>query len=219
MRIGDDDASLLESLSDMLKIRIPTPVVETFATGRDGLGWLEAHECDVVICDLQMADMDGFGVLSHVQKIRPQTPVLFISGVGYLAPELAKRAIEAGAYDFIPKPIDRDLFDMSIKRAMEAHRLRVNGHTYPAIQAVLCLQNLPLTWTLLDLKALCAPFGRVRWARLISDQNGHSQVFGYVEMMEHDTVKPARAALNGKIIEGKAICVSLCTDLIQRRAF
>ena len=59
-----------------------------------------------------------------MRKARPNTPVLFMTGHGDHA--LASKAVHAGAYDYIHKPIHRDLFVLSITRAIEAFQHRHN---------------------------------------------------------------------------------------------
>jgi signal transduction histidine kinase len=69
-----------------------------------------------------MPEMDGIELLSHVRELRPDTPVILITGHGDHG--LAIQAIRGGAYDYILKPIDRDTFVAALKRAIQTRQLR-----------------------------------------------------------------------------------------------
>jgi len=71
--------------------------------------------------------MDGLELLAEIRTHRPDTPTLMITGYG--EHDLVVQALRAGAYDFIRKPIDRDYFVGSLRRAIEKRELsrRVKG--------------------------------------------------------------------------------------------
>src|SRR5439155_1511529 len=74
-----------------------------------------------IVTDIKMPGMDGFALLSEIRARRPDTPTLMITGHGEHA--LAIGALRGGAYDFIQKPIDRDYFVTSLRRAIEMSEL------------------------------------------------------------------------------------------------
>lgn len=79
------------------------------------------NDFDVIILDINMPDMDGFQTLEGLNDKKMEIPVLFLTGAGSM--DYAIKAINLGAYDFIPKPIDDiDLFHVKIKRAIEKRR-------------------------------------------------------------------------------------------------
>ncbi|MBA2393913.1 MAG: response regulator [Ktedonobacteraceae bacterium] len=55
-----------------------------------------------------MPGMDGLELLTRIRELRPETPVILITGHG--EHDLAIKALRGGAYDYIQKPIDRDTF-------------------------------------------------------------------------------------------------------------
>src|SRR2546427_11753068 len=68
-----------------------------------------------------MPGMDGLALLTEIRMRRPDTPTLMITGHG--EHDLAVHALRGGAYDFIQKPIDRDYFVASLRRAIERRAL------------------------------------------------------------------------------------------------
>jgi DNA-binding NtrC family response regulator len=80
-----------------------------------------AHESfDVVLTDLGMKEMDGLEVCRRIRGTDPNLPVVVITGLGTM--ESAILAMRAGAYDYIPKPIEPRLLTMSIERALQHKR-------------------------------------------------------------------------------------------------
>ncbi|MGB6230405.1 MAG: response regulator [Litorimonas sp.] len=84
--------------------------------GVDGLEKMEAFDPDVIITDLNMPNMDGFGVIDGVRNhpVHGQKPVLVLTTES--APALKARARDAGATGWIVKPFDRDRLVSALKR-------------------------------------------------------------------------------------------------------
>src|SRR2546426_12257839 len=85
------------------------------------LGRIGARDYDAIVTDIKMPGMDGFALLAEIRTRRPDTPTLMITGHGEHA--LAVGALRGGACDFIQKPIDRDYFVTSLRRAIEVGKL------------------------------------------------------------------------------------------------
>lgn len=97
----------------------------TVATAQDGLAGLkaiESQEFDGVLLDLAMPDMSGLEMLKKVREIRPNLPVVVVSGTGSI-PDVIN-ALRLGAWDFITKPIeDMAILLYALDRALERARL------------------------------------------------------------------------------------------------
>jgi signal transduction histidine kinase len=65
--------------------------------------------------------MDGLQLLSELKDLRPDTPIVLITGHG--DHDLAVQALRGGAFDYVTKPIDRDYFVGSLRRAMQCSAL------------------------------------------------------------------------------------------------
>ncbi|HJU04068.1 MAG TPA: response regulator [Nitrospiraceae bacterium] len=120
--ILDDDAALLEALSGTLSLWFSDITVDTCASVELALTRIAWVDYDVIICEGRLPGMDGATLISQMKKVRPMTPIIVLTGHG--APCLARQAFEAGAYDFLFKPIDRHVLLLSVIRAIEAHRFR-----------------------------------------------------------------------------------------------
>jgi len=120
--IVDDDPALLKALRETLHLRIEAVRVETCESALAALDRIAITDYDAIIADIKMPGMDGLALLPEVDKLRPDTPVLLITGHGDR--DLAIQALRGGAYDFIQKPIDRDYFLVSLMRAIQSRQLR-----------------------------------------------------------------------------------------------
>jgi len=76
---------------------------------------------DVVLTDLMMGPEGGLDLLPRVHAIDPQIPVVLITGEATI--DSAMAAIQAGAYDYLPKPVRRDVLGALLKRAIERKRM------------------------------------------------------------------------------------------------
>src|SRR5881628_2508580 len=119
--IVDDDPALLQALPETLRLRMGEVTVDTADSGAAALDRIAARDYDAIVTDVKMPGMDGLELLAEIRTHRPDTPTLVITGHG--EHDLVVHALRAGAYDFIQKPIDRDYFVASLRRAIEMHQL------------------------------------------------------------------------------------------------
>jgi two-component system, NtrC family, sensor kinase len=98
--------------------------IEEAADGKEALQKLDATEYDLVLLDILMPVMDGFEVLARIRKDRrlASLPVVVISALDEL--DIAVRAIEAGAEDYLLKPFDPVLLRARIGALLERRRLQ-----------------------------------------------------------------------------------------------
>ncbi len=117
--IVDDESSILKSLNGIL-------TDEGFEvigakTGEEALEKIEADSPDLVLLDIWMPGMDGIETLVKIKESQPGLQVIMMSGHGNV--ETAVKATKLGAYDFIEKPLSLDKVLLSIKNALDYHRL------------------------------------------------------------------------------------------------
>jgi len=118
--IVDDDRTLLGALECLVMQRFPDAAIETCTSARESLERIQKTDHDVIVSDIRMPQIDGMTLLARVREMRPDTPIILITGMGDY--EIAVRALRGGAFDYIPKPVDLDYFSAAIERA-----IRVRG--------------------------------------------------------------------------------------------
>ncbi|MFA5938542.1 MAG: sigma 54-interacting transcriptional regulator [Sinimarinibacterium sp.] len=108
----DDDAKLLR----VLTLRLESEGYGVIAAngGEQARSLLDEAAPDFVVADLRMPGMDGITLLKHIQSRRPGLPVAILTAHGDI-PD-AVRATQAGAVDFLTKPVRSDLLLECIRR-------------------------------------------------------------------------------------------------------
>ena len=105
--VVEDDPDILKLLDATLSFR-GYRVVRA-RNGREGLDAVQRERPAVIIADIMMPKLDGFGLV-HRLRLNPQTrdiPVVFITAT-YVTPEDRDFALTIGATRFIQKPVDLD---------------------------------------------------------------------------------------------------------------
>ena len=120
--IVDDDTALLQALPQTIYLRLKGMKVDTCDAALTALERIQQTDYDAIVSDVKMPGMDGLELLTKIHELRPDTPVMLITGHG--EHDLAIRALRGGAYDYIQKPIDRDSFVAALQRATQTYQLR-----------------------------------------------------------------------------------------------
>lgn len=120
--IVDDDDALLQALPETLHLRMPGIRVDAVSSAAAALDRVAVVDYDAVITDIKMPGMDGVELLGRIREIRPDTPVLVITGHGQH--DLAIQSLRGGAFDYLQKPVDREYVIASLQRAIQIRGLR-----------------------------------------------------------------------------------------------
>ena len=112
--VVDDELSMRELLEYMLTKE--EYQVTSCETGRDAIQQLENNQFDLLLCDIKLGDITGLEVLRASKGQNPDTPVIMISA--YASTETAVEAMNSGAYDYVPKPFNKDELRETIVKAL-----------------------------------------------------------------------------------------------------
>jgi len=118
--ISQDPASLRD-LSTTLESKLYQLTVEICDMVPDVMERVRMCDYDVIISDMAMFGPDALGVIEQIRQLRPQTPTIVLSLLEERA--MVVRALAAGAYAVIRKPIDADFLVASLKRAVQMRHL------------------------------------------------------------------------------------------------
>jgi anti-anti-sigma factor len=105
--------------------------VITAENGHEGLATLQKERPPVVITDIKMPGMDGIEVLQAIKQLAPETEVIVITGHGDM--DLAIRALNLDATDFLNKPIQRHALQQALERARQRRQLAQNKEEQVAV--------------------------------------------------------------------------------------
>ena len=95
--------------------------VDTAASGAEAIDLFDGGAHHLVICDLQLPDMDGLTLLRHMKDAKPNTEVIVVTGYGSV--QTAVEAIKAGAFYFVEKPFDFEELLPLAEKALERRQL------------------------------------------------------------------------------------------------
>lgn len=118
--VVDDDQSMCDLLENTLERAGLQVVARTSA--REALEIFADQEFDVVLTDLGMTEMSGIDLCERILGTRADVPVIVITGQATM--EAAILAMRAGVYDFVVKPVDAKLLNISLSRAIQHRKLR-----------------------------------------------------------------------------------------------
>ena len=117
--IVDDEANARAALAEILREEGYT--TETAADGFKALGKLEEFAPDVVLTDLKMPGLDGIGLMEKAQEARIAATFVVMTAFGTISS--AVEAVKKGAYHYLTKPLDFQVLDAVVERAVERARL------------------------------------------------------------------------------------------------
>ena len=96
----DDDPAMTELL--MLLLQSSTATVYTANSGSEGITASQRYQPDVIILDLMMPEIDGWKVCQSIRQTS-KVPILILSALD--SPGLVAKALDAGADDYLIKPV------------------------------------------------------------------------------------------------------------------
>jgi DNA-binding NtrC family response regulator len=119
----EDEAAIRRVLIKILSEENNTYQVEEAEDGLVGIEKIKNDDYDLILCDIKMPKMDGVEVLEAIKKIKPEIPVVMISGHGDL--DTAVNTMRLGAFDYISKPPDLNRLLNTVRNALDKKELVV----------------------------------------------------------------------------------------------
>ena len=123
--IIEDEASIRRVLVKILTEENNQYQIFEAEDGLAGTEMIIDTDFDLILCDIKMPKMDGVEVLEAVKKIKPEIPIVMISGHGDL--DTAVNTMRMGAFDYISKPPDLNRLLNTIRNALDRKQLVVEN--------------------------------------------------------------------------------------------
>ena len=123
--IIEDEATIRRVLIKILSEENETYTVDEAEDGKLGFEKIKNEDYDLVLCDIKMPKMNGEELLEAVKKIKPEIPIVMISGHGDL--ETAVNTMRLGAFDYISKPPDLNRLLNTVRNALDKKQLVVEN--------------------------------------------------------------------------------------------
>ena len=129
--VVDDIAETRENIRKLLQFEADIEVVGAARTGKEAVQLTEELKPDVVLMDINMPDMDGITATEMIRQRNPVPQIVILSVQG--DPNYMRRAMLAGARDFLTKPPMADELISAVRRAGEMARLERSKSTQAAV--------------------------------------------------------------------------------------
>lgn len=123
--IIEDEAAIRRVLVKILSEENESYQVEEAEDGLAGLEKIKNDDFDLILCDIKMPKVDGVEVLEATKKIKPEIPIVMISGHGDL--DTAVNTMRLGAFDYISKPPDLNRLLNTVRNALDRKELVVEN--------------------------------------------------------------------------------------------
>ncbi|MEJ2108442.1 MAG: response regulator [Acidobacteriota bacterium] len=115
--IVDDEADLITTLVERLELRgFSATAVQT---GHEALDQIRNRNFDVVVLDIKLKGEDGVDVMKQIKQLDENLPVILLTG--HMSKEANEEGLNAGAIDYIIKPIAIDDLIVKLYEAVEAN--------------------------------------------------------------------------------------------------
>jgi len=135
--IVDDESLARDRLRQLLQAEPEIEIVGECADGMQAVAIIQKETPDLIFLDVQMPELDGFGVL---QAIRTEPPPVIVFVTAH--DKFALKAFEVHAVDYLLKPFDRERFKKALTRALD--RVKHRDNTTPdQAQAALLAELKP----------------------------------------------------------------------------
>ena len=122
----DDELAIRESLRMILEYDGYECLLAP--TGQEGIALVEREPPDLVFLDIKMPGMDGLEALRRIRDLDEILPIVMISGHGTVS--TAVEATKLGAFDFLEKPLASERVSVTIRNALDQHRLQDENRSW-----------------------------------------------------------------------------------------
>ena len=123
--IIEDEAAIRRVLLKIISEENENYQVEEAEDGLLGVEMIKNNDYDLVLCDIKMPKMDGVEVLEKAKIIKPEIPIVMISGHGDL--DTAVNTMRLGAFDYISKPPDLNRLLNTVRNALDRKSLVIEN--------------------------------------------------------------------------------------------
>lgn len=111
--IIDDEPLARERIRELLKVDGEIEITAECKDGKEAAEKINKHKPDLIFLDIQMPKMNGFDVITKLEKI---PAIIFVTAYD----EYAIKAFEINAMDYLLKPFDKERFHTALSRAKDS---------------------------------------------------------------------------------------------------
>src|SRR3989344_3377957 len=121
--VVDDEPDMIWAISNVLLSEGHSVV--SVNSGEEALVKVKESPLDLVLLDFRLPGMDGIQILEKVKQIKPELPVIMVTGYGGI--EEAVQSMKLGAAHYIPKPFDNQHLIETVNKSLQLNTLKKEG--------------------------------------------------------------------------------------------
>jgi two-component system, LytTR family, response regulator len=199
--IVDDEALARQRLRQLLVDEPEIEIAGECSNGLEAVAAIQAMRPGLIFLDVQMPELDGFGVLNSIEE-RTMPVIVFVTAHD----EFALRAFEVHAADYLLKPFDRERFQKALRRALERASRSGDGSLQERQSALL----RELASAKLPERLVVKSAGRIEWVRTaevwwIESANNYVEL--HLEKKSH-LLRETLNAIEARLAPGEFIRIS-----------
>ncbi len=156
--IVDDESLARERLRVLLKNHPDIVVIAEASDGASAVEVIEALKPELVFLDVQMPELDGFGVVESL-SVQPLPRIIFVTA----HEKFALKAFDVHAVDYLLKPFDRSRFETALQRALDSIQKAMPNPAVEAVEAVVRMRPLDRLAIKADGKVRLLRFEEIEW--------------------------------------------------------
>lgn len=206
--IIEDEAAIRRVLVKILSEENDSYNVQEAEDGLAGIELIRKDDFDLILCDIKMPKMDGVEVLEAVKKLKPEIPVVMISGHGDL--DTAVNTMRLGAFDYISKPPDLNRLLNTVRIALDRKELVVEN-TRLKKKVSQKYEMIGTSPAISQIKEMIEKVAPTEARVLITGPNGTGK-----ELVAHWLHEKSQRA-NGPLVEVN--CAAIPSELIESELF
>ena len=120
----DDEKLITDYVVSLCREMPPLTEARGFTRAGDALKWLEDHDADLALLDIDMPDVNGLVLAAEIKKRRPDMAVIFLTGYS----EYAVNAFALRASGYLLKPVSKEKLAEEIAYALSGKRKAPEAH-------------------------------------------------------------------------------------------
>ena len=180
----DDETLAIQGMQLRLAAHPDVEIVDSCTNGREAIRSIKTHKPDLVFLDIQMPGFDGFSVIQGLMEVEPP---LFVFVTAY--DNHALRGFEAGAVDYLMKPVEEDRLADSLERVRQRLSEKRGVEEVGRLKEVLAEHAPQAATDLADEGSISEPHASNRFEKLINIKD-QGQIF----RVDVDTIERIDAA-------------------------
>jgi len=204
----EDEAAIRRVLKKILSEENNTYEVFEAEDGLEGMVFIKNEDFDLILCDIKMPKMDGVEVLIATKKIKPEIPMVMISGHGDL--DVAVNTMRLGAFDYISKPPDLNRLLNTVRIALDRKELVVENKRLKS-KVSKNFEMIGESQPIIKIKEIIEKVAPTEARVLITGPNGTGK-----ELVAHWIHEKSERA-SGPMIEVN--CAAITSELIESELF